>query len=78
MDARNNVPGLDTPQTRQRFAPGLTFAPQRLQAKAKAAPPSSKSYFHARTPRHRDYSGNPQTKPKYQRRLVLPRQVTEI
>jgi hypothetical protein len=35
MDARSNEPGLDIPQTRQRFAPGLTSAPQLLQAKAK-------------------------------------------
>jgi hypothetical protein len=36
MDARSSDPGLDTPQTRQPFAPGRTSAPQRLQAKAKA------------------------------------------
>jgi hypothetical protein len=37
-DARNSDPGLDTPQMRQRFAPGRTSAPQRLQEKAKAGP----------------------------------------
>jgi hypothetical protein len=43
MDARSNEPGLDIPQIRQRFAPGLTSAPQLLQAKAKVIiPPSSR------------------------------------
>jgi hypothetical protein len=39
MDARSNEPGLDIPQTRQRLAPGLTSAPQLLQAKAKEVIP---------------------------------------
>jgi hypothetical protein len=38
MEARSNEPGLDIPQTRQRFAPGLTSA-QFLQAKAKEVIP---------------------------------------
>jgi hypothetical protein len=41
MDARSTVPGLDTPQTRQRFAPGLTSAPQRLHRKARTMAASS-------------------------------------
>jgi hypothetical protein len=39
MEARSNEPGLDIPQTRQRLAPGLTSAPQFLQAKAKEVIP---------------------------------------
>jgi len=38
MDARSSEPGLDIPQTRQRFEPALTSAPQPLQAKGKIAP----------------------------------------
>jgi hypothetical protein len=39
--ARSSVPGLDTPQTWQRFAPGLTSAPQRLHRKARTTAASS-------------------------------------
>jgi hypothetical protein len=46
MDARSSVPGLDTPQTRQRFAPGLTSAPQRLQGKARTTVVSPRSVFY--------------------------------
>jgi hypothetical protein len=45
MDARNNVPGRDTPQTRQRFAPALTSAPQRLQGKGKLSPGHSRNSY---------------------------------
>jgi hypothetical protein len=40
MDARSSEPGVDTPQTWQRFAPRLTSAPQLLRAKlnTKTAP----------------------------------------
>jgi hypothetical protein len=46
MDARSSVPGLDTPQTRQRFAPGLTSAPQRLQGKARTTVVSPRPVFY--------------------------------
>jgi hypothetical protein len=45
MDARSTVPGLDTPQTRQRFAPGLTSAPQRLQRKARTTAACPVSFY---------------------------------
>jgi hypothetical protein len=38
MEARSSEPGLDTPQTWQRFAPGRASAPQDLQGKGNAAP----------------------------------------
>jgi hypothetical protein len=44
MAARSSESGLDTPHTRQRFAPRFTSAPQRLQAKTKIVPPAGKLY----------------------------------
>jgi hypothetical protein len=45
MEARSTEPGLDTPHTRQYFAPRFTSAPQCLQAKTKIAPPADRPYL---------------------------------
>ena len=55
MDARSSEPGLDIPQTRQRFEPALTSAPQPLQANANVATPT-RLIFTAGTLRRCDYS----------------------